>query len=64
MHTVIRHQETPSGFMIVVSGRASEPTMVQSYETHRGGRTTLTTEWPYTDERDAIACFNEVTGQS
>ena len=63
MHTVIRHQETPNGFMIVVSGRASEPTYVQSYHEHKGGRTTLDREWSYSDERDAVALFDEVTGQ-
>ncbi len=63
MHTVIRHQETPNGFIIVVSGRASEQTMVQQYTTHPTGRVTLDREWPYNDERDAIRVFNEVTGQ-
>lgn len=63
MHTVIRHQETPNGFIIVVSGRANEQTFVQQYTVHKTQRVTLDREWPYSDERFAIRVFDEITGQ-
>ena len=61
MHTVIRHKALEEGFVVVISGRGSENTVVQEYTTYavEGQReyTSLVIERSFTDERDAIRYF-------
>jgi len=61
MHTVLRHTATKSGFAVVISGRGSENTVVQEYDTYAVNGpavyTTLVSEHSFSDERDAITHF-------
>lgn len=64
MHTVIRHTVTKTGFVVVISGRGSEDTVVQEYDTYtveiEKVNTTLVSEHRFSDERDAITHFERI----
>ena len=64
MHTVIRHTETDDGFVVVISGKASDEiaAVIQEYRAYGHGHTTMETERSFTDERDAVRHFDNYYG--
>ena len=63
MHTVVRHTTIKTGFVVVISGRSYEDTVVQVYDTYAVDATavhpSLVSEVLFADERRAIQFFEE-----